>query len=356
MIRKCYKLTFESPLHISSGGFALEGVEPQVRSDTLYSALCTTAAYYWKDEAKIADFFFPEPLEQPRFRLSSTFPFVENQYFLPKPHFFRPAVDLLHQDKKRLRKARFVESSLWKDLIVGQRVPFYTATKELCAPKSEAANVVSSTIRNACWTNTAWPTDQALYQEFDRPRVTVDRVSSEATIFHFGEISFNDKAGLYFMADFEKMEDVNTFEVLLNVLSEDGIGADRTVGRGQFSVETVAAPIEARPDPNAEAFISLSLFVPTSAEIAQMDLAKSWYDFTLRRGWVSNNELRRKTLRMFTEGSAFSLKNPSLISALPKGRLIKALDKTEISPLKHDVWRSGVAFVVPLPNVGVLED
>ncbi|MFN3270338.1 MAG: hypothetical protein ACK42G_07120 [Candidatus Kapaibacteriota bacterium] len=38
-----------------------------------------------------------------------------------------------------------------------------------------------------------------------------------------------------------------------------------------------------------------------------MEPGKSFYDFTLRGGWISNNTLNRKTLRMFVEGSVLKI-------------------------------------------------
>ena len=350
MTRKCYKLIFESPLHISSGGFALEGVDAFVRSDTLFSALCATAAMHWGDERRLADFFFPENGQQtPGFRLSSAFPYFDDIFFLPKPYFLDPkdenGNELEHSVKKRVGKARFMDAKLWDEMADGKQVAFYENEMDLCAA-TKKIDFIPSTIKNRCWTNRPWPAVGGgdIYEEYERPRVVVDRVSSDGTIFHFGEIRFREKAGLYFMADFENENDVKPFEVLLNLLGENGLGADRTVGRGLFTFEETQAPLALNEESNTEAFVSLSLFIPMEDEMKHLDFEDSWYDYTLRRGWVSNQVLRRRTMRMFTEGSAFRLKQ----AGTSKGRVAKALDKDDLN-IGHDVWRSGLCFPVPVP-------
>jgi CRISPR-associated protein Csm4 len=366
MTRKCYQLTFTSPLHLSSGGFALEGIDTFLRSDTLYSALCATAAGFWGNEERLKDFFFPEGSNtSPRFRLSSGFPYFQDILFLPKPYCFTPKVDksesekILHSDKKRLHKVRFVDSLLWENMINGKSDEIlFNLQKSGSSISFEKNDSPLSSIVDDCWTNqsvTIWEENlhsmereghkaSHFYKEIERPRVTIDRITSSATIFHFGEIMFRRGAGLYFMADFDKEEDISVFESILTMLGEQGLGADRTVGRGIFDWKEIDSPVTLQSN-SGDSFISLSLFVPTEKELDTIDISNSWYDFTLRKGWVSQKELRRRSYRMFTEGSVFKTKT----SILPQGKLLKALEKGESTflNLDHDVWRSGLCFAVP---------
>jgi CRISPR-associated protein Csm4 len=365
MTRKCYQLSFIGPLHLSAGGFALESIETFLRSDTLYSALCATAASYWGGSS-LADFFFPSDGQvSPRFRLSSGFPYFQDVFFLPKPFFYSSPPGVSSKDEKRLRQVSFVDSLLWQEIISGkgETLSFHEEASDPCLGKSKAA-VQASSVVNGCWTNRALEIEAAnlhpeekllqeknkmpllaarFFEEIERPRVTVDRVSSAATIFHFSELIFRRGAGLYFLADFEREADIPAFEALLTMLGELGMGADRTVGRGQFEWKSIDPPLSYAAPAGADAFISLALFVPDEEDLAAIDFEASWYDYTLRRGWVSQRELRRRAFRMFAEGSAFKVTRPEQPL---RGKLLKALKQGE-GGLNHDVWRSGLCFPVP---------
>jgi CRISPR-associated protein Csm4 len=99
-------------------------------------------------------------------------------------------------------------------------------------------------------------------------------------------------AGLFFIADV-KDELIQKFEAILNFLGDEGLGADKTIGKGLFEAEEI-------PDFNlnfnetenkSNFYYSLSLYSPTKEEFEKIAPDESYYDFIIRDGLVSNKTL-----------------------------------------------------------------
>ena len=88
-------------------------------------------------------------------------------------------------------------------------------------------------------------------------------------------------------------------------MCDEGIGGYRSAGKGCFEqprLEDVVIAVPEKPD----GWLSLSLFHPTGTELD--GLGDGFYDLLTRSGYVyspDNRSLRRKTVRMFDEGSVF---------------------------------------------------
>src|SRR5690625_5332568 len=67
-----------------------------------------------------------------------------------------------------------------------------------------------------------------------RTRVVLDRVNSESTPFHVVRVFYEDDLHLWFYTDLNPSLK-KQFKAMLRMLGDEGIGADRTVGMGQFS-------------------------------------------------------------------------------------------------------------------------
>lgn len=76
---KAYKLKFQSSFHIDAGTAVDGPSETFIHSDTLFSALVSSARKFYGDE--IAQKF----LEPTAIVISSAFPFYKDDFFLPKP-------------------------------------------------------------------------------------------------------------------------------------------------------------------------------------------------------------------------------------------------------------------------------
>lgn len=94
----------------------------------------------------------------------------------------------------------------------------------------------------------------------------------------------------------------------------------------------------------ANHFVTLSLYYPKRDEISV--LRDGYYELVKRGGWIYSTDaknLRRRTVRMFSEGSVFKAADMSkswfyggLADVKPEGFA------------EHEVYRYGYAFAVPM--------
>ncbi len=339
MITKLYYLEFLSPLHASSGGFGLGSTEEIIRSDTLFSAICSEAAALF-DEKTMDEIFFN--IAEPKIFLSSAFPYFDGQLFFPKPLSWRPTNfnQLTSDDRKQLNKVDYVSLALFKKMLAGEPLDFPIR-------QEDEENLQYWVIASKCWCEKRFPEENfKLFKILEMPRVTIDRTSQEATLFHLAQIEFRKNAGLFFLGKFRHENACKHFETALYALAETGIGGDRSVGKGQFQILGKPEEFEFPELTNAKGFVTLSLFLPEKNELSALDLKKSSYGFTLRQGWIHHTTLRRRTFRMFTEGSVFEVIKGQ---AAANGKLALALHQSEFPAfITHNVYRSGLAFTLPM--------
>ena len=320
-----FKLHFTTPLHIGLGRTSYDSSASDLRSDTLSAALAAFKAQHGATSQEIRCFL-------DSFVLSSAFPFEGNRYFLPKPlHLDRILIDGKEDVtyRKMLKSIRFIESSVWKDFI-------HTEKPTISASQIHGEFV---TVQN--------DNDFTIpYQKQVIQRVAVSRNGEDPANPFFFEWGFFDgqhDAGLFFIADATQSV-IQELEVLLKELGETGIGTDKTVGGGQF---VVSKGIIELPSEQGNAWLSLSLYIPTPEEQKQSKLALSFYNILQRGGYMAgstNNQLRhlwKKSIYMFEEGSVFC------IDAKPQGQ-IADLQPAWNSPEMHPVYRSGKALFVPI--------
>jgi len=308
MIEACYKLHFESPLHVDGRGTAYyECAEPFVRSDALSAALASCWLQLFPEDAEA---LFPDP----GWRVSSTFPFYSDWLFLPRPVDSKAA----HVDPeraKKVKKMQWLESSIWQRAANGR--PDWHEGIEL--------------VEGGLAAPAACP---ALWMEEAKPRIAVDRGyagAAEGLIFHFSRVHYRKNAGLWFLARFDDAERQERFEAALRLLGDCGIGSDRNCGHGRFRIVREEAPALSPKRP-----VCLSLCNPDPDE----DMNEGWldgaaYDLARRGGWIGGTSWRKATLRMFTEGSVFARRL--------QGRMVE-VGRHPVNG--HTVWRDGRAFMV----------
>ncbi|MDF1610552.1 type III-A CRISPR-associated RAMP protein Csm4 [Stygiobacter electus] len=324
---KAYKLKFHSSFHIDSGTAVDGPSETFIRSDTLFSALVSASRKFYGDDT--AQKF----LEPKAVVLSSAFPFYKDEYFLPKPLHFFPE-DLKEYDMiKVFKKAKFISKNLLLKILKNEKINEEYLNKDY--------------ILDGCWRMNKNKKDEngedKIFEDKEIPHIVMDRVTNQTQIFYKTEVYFHKNAGLYFIAEV-KDELLHKFETVLRFLGDEGIGADRTIGKGLFEVDEVE---NLNLDLNTESdyCYSLSLYSPTKEEFDKIEPKKSFYDFTIRGGWISNDTLNRKSLRMFVEGSVLKLANKQK----PFGSLHKVLEqKNYENDLMYDIYRSGQALFLPI--------
>lgn len=163
------------------------------------------------------------------------------------------------------------------------------------------------------------------------------------------------QAGLYFIIKFPKPVDeklVQRLKLALDLLGEEGLGGERSSGAGRFKPnwineeekefekdwKNILNPSEVNK--NKPNYCLISLYWQNSLPDGLLDESAA-YEIQERGGWIvspfSGRQLRRQSLRMFTEGSVFPCS--------PLGELADVTPKEfHKYPDTHKIYRSGISF------------
>lgn len=318
---KIIKLKELSPLHIGTGRETYDFSSADLHSDTLSAAL--TAMHMQLGTKTDAEQFLRS------FTISSAFPYNGNTLFLPKSQNQLKISIRGKEEKdyrKKLKKVKFIELDLWEKLASGKNI-------EMENDQWLKGDYLASS-----------PTFQALSQSYISQRVTVPRNDIEAEPFFFDWRYFQKESGLYCIID----ADNSTFQYLLQLfgyLGEIGIGTDKNVGGGKFTVESSTITLPEIKE--AESMMLLSLYIPEREEIQTIKLDQSSYTLVLRNGFIAGSEieelrhLQKKSIYMFGVGSLFNS------SATLKGKIVDLRPSWNDERL-HSVYRSGKPFYIPV--------
>ncbi|MBC7128910.1 MAG: type III-A CRISPR-associated RAMP protein Csm4 [Thermoplasmatales archaeon] len=299
-----------TPFHIGNKEGSLEETLHYVPSDTLFSAFCNVyRILYGEDELKK---LIEEFTTKPPFLLSSAFPAVNGTLFFPTPKNSK----LVSDDEilnKKLKKIEFVSEEIFKELIKEGKIEV----------KKEWVTVDGKGI--------AKEKIEKLWVEKEVARVTIDRKTNASQLYYQGEVIFN---GLHFLIDLKDENYWKEIETTIRVMEHEGIGGERTYGKGLFKIKKVR-DIEFNEN-KSEWFLTLSMYCPKKEELKGI---KGYFEYITRGGWVYSPEekgLRKKFLRMFVEGSVF---NKKIVGGMVK-----------VAEGRHDVFRYGYAFPIGVKN------
>lgn len=326
---RVFKLHFLTPLHIGLGRSTYDFASSELHSDTLTSALAALKAQHGASSQEIAEFL-------DGLSLSSAFPFADDIYFLPKPL----SVDQIEVEgkdsteyRKKLKKVQYIDSRVWPQFITSGQVP----------------KVRPLQLHDEFLTAGEVEEFKTPYRKQVNQRVAVSRSGEEASEpFYFEWLYFDEQrdCGFYVITDAQGPL-LAELESLLKELGETGVGTDKTVGGGQFTVTT--DDIELPDSESADCYISLSLFLPSLAENTAIDLRESCYELMLRGGYMAGSSqeslrhLWKKSVYMYKEGSTF------VTTDEPKGTVVN-LSPEWNDPAMHPVYRSGKALFIPFQN------
>lgn len=318
---KAYKLKFHSSFHLDSGTAVDGPSEIFIKSDTLFSAICSAANKFY------GSVVVEEFLKQDSLILSSAFPFLNDEYFFPRPLNYYPNIDN-NEMIKDFKKIKFVSEKYLKDILNHNEI--------------DRSLINKNYILNGCWRTQKSKEGDIIFETNENPHIVIDRISNSTQIFYKTEVYFSKNAGLFFLANV-KDELINKFESVLRFIGDEGIGADRTIGKGLFEVEEIQEfSLESAALPDS--YYSLSLYSPSEKEFNAILPKESFYEFDIRKGWLSNNTLRRKSLRMFAEGSIIKFKT----KLEPKGSIQIVLSKDDYpDDLQTNIYRSGQSLFIP---------
>jgi len=319
-----FKLKFKGPVHFGDTGIDLENVQPTITSDTLFSALVNALSANLGNQE--ADKFISDFQQKFPFLVSSLFPYVGNVYYLPKP------LDDSFIDKDVKRKA----GKELKKLIWLENHDFLRWLKREDFNENDIFEIRQK---------------QKKYYDVEiRPRVVIDRITSQTAIYHCSYLYYSENAGLYGIVYFKDSTYFEKFKMMLNLLSHTGLGGEKTYGCGLFEYEIseLDSAFKAIFNLNSEFYVLLSLFHPDNDEVEKLNDMLVCYNFVRKKGWISSGRqtltLKRKSVGFITEGSVVNQKI--------RGKLVDVTpDNISEEVLKHKVFRYGYALTAPFRGV-----
>ncbi|MEW5827991.1 MAG: type III-A CRISPR-associated RAMP protein Csm4 [Chloroflexota bacterium] len=327
--------------HFGLHGMGQEETSATMPSDSLFAALVARLAR--SGGVQTAEGFCQPFIEgKPPFLLTSTFPLTGEVRFFPPPLSARVPPEKGVEDAKAFKRVAYVSENLYHRLLDGAKLSDVMSgahklqSEKLWVSKEEFKRLPADLQKNG-----------KLWGEEQRPRVTIDRASQASTLFFTGQVTFAEDCGLWFGIRWLDADDVlrKTVRSLMDDLADAGLGAERSGGLGAAKItETGALDL---PDAT-EKWTNLSRYLPREDEISALDHAESAYTLKSVGGWLDSpvrSGQRRKTVNLLVEGSVFG----SLPRPVP-GQVadVRPQYATEADPLKHPVYRSGLAVAVGL--------
>lgn len=328
------KLRLKGPLHLGLGLDDYDDILPFLSSDAIKSALFANYLKLFPD-ATSSDFF-------DAFRLSSAFPFFDDEVFFPKPMGSRVWVGASGEEdiknRKRAKGIQWLDKTLFEQCLHGQKVALDEGHITLSGQFA-----ISNKEKSQKWA------DLKAYVEEESERVTLSRIPSEgdnSTPFYFARRYFHPQAGLFFLTDADKDFLTKVLVPALRLLADEGIGSDRSVGGGWFDFDPdrdISEVSISTPD-QAGYSLTLGLYAPTKEEWGRMDLDRSAYAWIKRGGFISSvsnqslMNLRKRSIYMFSEVSAIRHDGAALGGALHN---LKPDSRPDLDAEMHDVWREG---------------
>lgn len=275
---KIYRLYFRAGLRI--GGGKMESNTIDLPSDVLFSAIINEASQM--DAAtcnKAIELFRDKKLV-----LSDGFPFIGDDYFLPKPMISIDGTDNDASNKKLFKKIAYIPLGDFRLFLKGESNP-ESLLKEL---GNLGRNQMDAKIQKVA--------------------------DGENELYNVSYYRFGKGNGLYFILGFDG-DDVETlFDELLYGLSYTGIGGKKTAGLGKFTMEEDDLPSPLREKINTpDGTILLSTSMAREDELDELD-PTSAYALVRRGGFIYSEDAvgsasasrRKRTMHFFKAGAVFN--------------------------------------------------
>lgn len=322
------KLKNMSPLHLGLGRDSYDVAASVLQSDMLSAALASVRAMHGKGETT------KEFLSS--FAISSAFPYDGEELFLPRMKGLLNIKVKGQEEKdyrKKLKKLVYISTPIWMQLTAGKSI-------EVEDDQLHGKFLLERPIADF----------KAPMMHVTTERVSVSRTGEEDalpfmfdwTFFkHTGNkennSGYESESGLYCLL---KADEDITKEIvqLFEELGTLGIGSDKSVGGGHFTIESDTVDF---PEVNSKKCILLSTYIPEKSELESINLHNSNYQLVHRGGFMagSTNEnlrhLRRSTVYMFDTGSVLATETKL------SGNVVNVAPEWNTSDM-HPVYRSGI--------------
>jgi len=270
-------------------------------SDTLFGAFCWGIKRIYDEKmllTMLADF-----QNNPKFILSSSFPYVESKDDIHIPFYPKPMIkglsafdiDAMAKGKKakveiitcykKFKKAEYITSSLFERFLKG-------ATEKMLFEEFHKGNLemhrnllVENGYKNIF--------DTLLFKNEIVQKNSVDRITmstgEEGQTFYQEEYFTRDNFKLHF---FIKTDDIEFLKPVFRYLEDKGIGGNRSTGKGKFRIEIHNDNVSLSGS-NSERFITLSRYIPDETEI-NIKSDAMFYEIFPYRSKFDSEEFREK--------------------------------------------------------------
>ena len=274
-----YQFIFSGSVHFGDG--SLDHTSYTFCADTLFSALCQEALKLGKESLETLVRY----VEEGSILFSDAFPFMGEEYFLPKPvlHIEAGKASGDSTAKKAYKKLKYIPVNGFSEYLHGNLLP-------------EAADVLD---------------DLGEYQMKVSAAV---RGEEETMPYRIETFRFQKGSGLYVICGYQDEKKKLLLDELLEMLMLNGIGGRRSSGLGKFTCKAVKMPSllkrwllteEAR-------YMTLSVSLPDDDMLATI-LEGANYLMQKRSGFVASDKyapewMRKKDVYVFAAGSCFQTK------------------------------------------------
>jgi len=355
--------------------FGLRGLEQEdsgdhCPSDTLFAALVTTQADLAGNEG-VRALCAPFEARQPPFLLTSAFPRAGDLTLLPMP-FLKAEITQKPGQRKLLKRLRYVSPAIFRRILAGESMDAYVdgeagegaflqegqvwlSVEEIDAlPAAWQAQAPDPVRKRRDWhgwlrgrEGRQWLRGQRVWRSAPVDRVAVDRISSASSVYRIGRTVYSPGCGLWIGVQWPDGVDAavqEQLETLLLHLGHRGLGGERSVGYGAFTLDRPPRPLDLPPPTGVGRLLTLSRYLPRREELPGALRGAAAYNLDAIAGWLHAPQQlarRRRQVRMLTEGSVFEP-----VGSAPWGRL------ANVRPAgweAHPIWRCGYACAVGVP-------
>lgn len=334
--------------HFGRQGRESETSAETMSSDSLFAALI---AVYAQQSNHLDDFLKGWHEGEPAFVVSSLFPCVGNLPLLPMP---RLPVELQDNDpiaRKKLKKLAYVSPLIFKRLLGGEWMddawskdgPLFALQGGKVWLTENELGLLPSALR---YIPERVRRQMPIWEVTTTPRVTVGRDTNEGNIFFVGRTVFAAGCGLWCCAQVQEQSDI--LRSLLQELGIRGLGGERNVGYGAYTLHEDLAPLNLPTTAGAKRRLTLARYHPQSQELAAGVLGRgASYELVTVGGWLHSMQgaaQRRKQVRMIEAGSILDVSQGAAV----RGQLVDVTPHypNSAGELGHRVYRSGFALTI----------
>lgn len=275
-----YKMYFKTGVRCGTGKTESNSIE--IPSDIIFSALINEASRVSGETLNEVLGYFKDR----KIRMSDAFPFIGEEYLLPKPliSFEKNTGD--SSEKKLYKKITHIPISDFSKYVEGSSDPQEILDK----------------------------TENLGIRQIDTK--IMKRPEGDNEIYNLSYFRFNEESGLYFIFGFEDENQMKLFESLIEALGYTGIGGKKTSGLGKFEVVKKDLPKEISNKIDSEkANMLLTSSMAREDELENIDEDAN-YALIRRGGFIysegeegKNTTVKRKrTMHFFKSGSIFNEK------------------------------------------------